>query len=180
VDESKHLLESIEDSAVIHYIEELNHKLVNLTDKVADLFDSNDMEWIDAYGNEQDKTNKLHRWPLFVMLVSAIICLGCSTIFHWFSAHSKDLHEVLNRLDYAGISILIAGSCYPPYYYFFFCTPLLRNAYLTFISTFAITVFIYSFRPDFNKPHKRQLRGIMFLTLGLSTAFPILHLAFFP
>jgi len=40
-------------------------------------------------------------------------------------------------------------------------------------------VFIYSFKPDFNTPAKRTLRGSLFLTLGLSTAFPILHLALF-
>ena len=80
-----------------------------------------DLDWIDVYENQHGDFSKLERWPMFVMLVSAIICLGCSTCFHLLSAHSKKWHDLLNRLDYAGISILIAGSCYPPYYYFFYC-----------------------------------------------------------
>jgi adiponectin receptor len=51
--------------------------------------------------------------------------------------------------------------------------------YLTFISVFAITVFLYSFTPDFHSPPNRKLRGTLFLTLGLSTGFPLLHLALF-
>ncbi len=32
--------------------------------------------------------------------------------------------------------------------------------------------------PDFHVPRRRKLRGILFLTLGISTAIPILHLRF--
>lgn len=123
VNESKHLLESIEDSSVIHFIEDVKDKLVNLKDKLTDLVDSHEMSWIDIYEQGGEDYKRLTKWPVFIMLISAIICLSCSAIFHWFSAHSKSLHDLLNRLDYAGISILIAGSCYPPYYYFFYCEP---------------------------------------------------------
>lgn len=33
--------------------------------------------------------------------------------------------------------------------------------------------------PNYHAPEKRKLRGVMFLLLGVSTAFPIFHLAFF-
>ena len=51
--------------------------------------------------------------------------------------------------------------------------------YLSFISIFAITVFFFTLSPDFHVPKRRRLRGTLFLTLGISTAIPILHLAFF-
>jgi hypothetical protein len=118
VNETVYLIEKIEDSAVVHFFEDINVKLIKFKEKVDDLLDLNEMNWDDSL-----KPRRLRRWPLFVFLVSAIICLSSSAIFHWFSAHSKTYFEFLNRLDYAGISILIAGSCFPPYYYFFYCEP---------------------------------------------------------
>lgn len=64
---------------------------------------------------------KIGRWPLFIMLSASIICLGFSTIFHWFGIYNKEIYKVLTRLDYGGICFLIAGSCYPPYFYFYYC-----------------------------------------------------------
>ena len=33
---------------------------------------------------EVEKETSLRRWPIFIMLSSAIVCLSFSTIFHWF------------------------------------------------------------------------------------------------
>ena len=68
-----------------------------------------------------DKKDKIPRWPLFIMLSAAIVCLGCSATFHWFGIYSKKVFKFLSRLDYAGITFLIPGSCYPPYFYFYYC-----------------------------------------------------------
>ena len=51
----------------------------------------------------------------------AIICMGASATFHLFKEHSHKSHKLLAKVDYAGISIMIAGSSTPPYYYSFFC-----------------------------------------------------------
>ena len=125
------------------------------------------------------KIEQLRRWPLFIMLSSAIVCLGCSCIFHWFMALSPKASNVLSRLDYAGITILIAGSCYPPYFYFFYCEVYLCTVYLCFISIFAISVFVFALSPDFHVPRRRRLRGTLFLTLGLSAGIPVVHLILF-
>jgi len=62
--------------------------------------------------------------PLFLHIAGAISCLGCSAIFHLFKDHSQNMGEFLVRLDYAGISLMIAGSNMPPLYYSFYCKPL--------------------------------------------------------
>lgn len=67
------------------------------------------------------KGEDIGRWPLFIMLFSAMICFFFSTSFHWFSIYSKELYSFLCRLDYVGITLLIPGSCFPPYYYFYYC-----------------------------------------------------------
>ena len=55
------------------------------------------------------------KWPLFIMLSSSIVCFGFSSIFHWFLIYSKKVYTILSRLDYAGITFLIPGSCYPSF-----------------------------------------------------------------
>ena len=59
--------------------------------------------------------------PLFIHMVCAIICLGSSAVYHLFKDHSEMVHKTLVRVDYAGISIMIAGSNTPPLFYSFFC-----------------------------------------------------------
>lgn len=76
---------------------------------------------INEYTINDIKGEDISRWPLFIMLSAAIVCFGFSTSFHWFSIYSKELYSLLCRLDYAGITFLIPGSCYPPYFYFYYC-----------------------------------------------------------
>ena len=130
--------------------------------------------------NLKDRQVKsLARWPLFIIILSAIICLTFSASFHSIGNMNEKYHILLNRFDYGGISILISGSCYPPYYYFFYYSTGFRYFYLTEISVFGIGTFLYSLTDDFNKPERRTLRGILFLIFGLCTGIPILHMSFF-
>ncbi len=115
------------------------------------------------------------------------MCLGCSATFHLCFVHSEAASIILGKLDYAGISFLIAGSCFPPYYYLFYCSTgkflyyllVLLTVYLTFISVLALAVLICSLRKDFGDPEKRGFRGFLFLSLGVSAGLPILHLILF-
>lgn len=128
---------------------------------------------------KQDYNKKnLHRWPIFIMLISAILCLSFSTQYHILGVISKKINSFSSRFDYGGISLLIAGSCYPPYYYFFHCDNIFKSIYLCFITIFALCVFFYSLTSDFYLPTRRTFRGILFLILGLSTAIPVFHLIF--
>ena len=67
------------------------------------------------------KGENVGKWPLFIMLISSIACFGFSSSFHWFLIYSKNVYSILSRLDYAGITFLIPGSCFPPYFYFYYC-----------------------------------------------------------
>ena len=96
-----------------HNIQFLTRKWEICSNKITDC--------INEYALNDIKGENISRWPLFVMLSAAIICFGFSTSFHWFSVYGKELYSLLCRLDYAGITFLIPGSCYPPYYYFYYC-----------------------------------------------------------
>ena len=83
---------------------------------------SNELKnYMNKYLINNIKGEDIGRWPLFIMLFSAMICFFFSTSFHWFSIYSKELYSFLCRLDYVGITLLIPGSCFPPYYYFYYC-----------------------------------------------------------
>ena len=109
----------------------LINKIVNIFSKDSNVLDDITIKWdicvkkiisYIKYDNEDDiKGENIGRWPLFIMLSAAIVCFGFSTTFHWFSIYSKNLYSLLCRLDYAGITFLIPGSCYPPYFYFYYC-----------------------------------------------------------
>ena len=59
----------------------------------------------------------LPRWPLTVFMLSALCCLFFSAWFHCFQAVSAQMTVVFQCLDYAGITLLIAGSNVPVIYY---------------------------------------------------------------
>ena len=122
---------------------------------------------------------KLGKWPLYIIIISAILCFTFSASFHSIGTMSATHHNILNRFDYGGISLLISGSCHPPYYYFFYFSQKIKIFYLSEITIFGVGTFLYSLTDDFNKPQRRSLRGTIFLIFGLCTGIPILHLAFF-
>ena len=128
---------------------------------------------------EERKKKELARWPLYIIIFSAIFCLSFSTIFHLFGVMNEKYNNILNRFDYGGISLLISGSCYPPYYYFFYYSSLFQYLYLILITVFGVGTFLYSLTDDFNKPKRRALRGTLYLIFGLCSGVPIIHMAFF-
>ncbi|KAI9916362.1 hypothetical protein PsorP6_017836 [Peronosclerospora sorghi] len=115
-------------------------------------------------------------WPIFVFMASAVICLTCSSIFHLMFVVSRSAYTFLSRLDYAGITILIAGSFYPMIYYSFYCHPWLRNTYLVSISTMAALTFIVALLPVFSTPRFLVARTCIFLALGFFGVIPVTHL----
>ena len=170
------LLTNVQDGIILIKREIIN--LIKLDTSKSDYFEKE----LDEKFNtdiEKKQTIELARWPLFVIIHSAILLFIFSASFHSIGTINERYHDILNRFDYGGISLLISGSCYPPYYYFFYYSDTFKYLYLTEITVFGIGTFLYSLTDDFNKPQKRTLRGIIFLIFGLCTGIPIIHMAFF-
>ena len=51
----------------------------------------------------------LPRWPIFVFLVSAALCLLLSSVYHTFYIVNPEVSKQLAKLDYVGISLLIGA-----------------------------------------------------------------------
>jgi len=81
----------------------------------------------------------------------------------------------LKRFDYAGISIMIAGSCTPPFYLGFFCDELqhLRWAYLGSMWLVCVAAALATFFPDRTNA---TFRAVIFILAGVSCLPGIIHL----
>lgn len=123
-------------------------------------------------------THHVPHWPIFVFMVSAVICLTCSATFHLLFVHSKPAYFILSRLDYAGITILIAGSFYPLIYYAFYCQPWAQRLYLTAITVMAALTFAVTLVPAFGTPKYLMFRTGIFLSLGFFGLVPVSHLVY--
>ena len=117
------------------------------------------------------------RIPLYIHMLSGIICLSFSTFFHLFWSWSQHANNYFSRLDYGGISFLIAGSCMPPYFYSFYWEDTITFAYAYSIGIYLICfwAFVVTMMPKFDKPKFRKWRALLYISAGLSTAIPCIH-----
>ncbi|XP_057814102.1 heptahelical transmembrane protein 1 isoform X1 [Cryptomeria japonica] len=115
------------------------------------------------------------RWPFFVFLGGSMFCLFSSSFCHLLSCHSERLNLFLWRLDYAGISIMIATSFFPPIYYVFQCTPIWQVVYLTGITTMGVFTVLVLLTPAFSTAKFRSFRAMLFLAMGFSGVVPAIH-----
>ena len=167
-------------SSLRDFIESLSNRFIDLREKFLDLLLLENLSFgrnkdINIYNCNNRFPKKLKRWLLFIFLISAILCLTFSATYHLIGCVSKT-YRILSRFDYGGISLLVAGSCFPPYYYFFYCEKKFCIFYLIFISIFGITTFCLSLTNNFNSPKMRGFRGKLFLIFGITAGIPIIHL----
>uniref|UniRef100_A0A914DHQ9 Uncharacterized protein n=1 Tax=Acrobeloides nanus TaxID=290746 RepID=A0A914DHQ9_9BILA len=123
-----------------------------------------------------DSHVKLYDKLIFLLFfVSAILCLGLSTLFHTCSCHSAEVFLMFRKLDYLGISVLIVGSFIPWIYYSFYCQIVPKILYISMIVAFGAAVIYMSFSPKFLQHKYRPLRATVFVLMGLSAVFPAIH-----
>ncbi|KAF9937582.1 hypothetical protein BGZ67_001093 [Mortierella alpina] len=111
----------------------------------------------------------------YIFMASAVICLFMSASFHCFSCHSDKVSHQWNRCDYVGIAVLIVGSFYPAIFYGFYCFRTLQILYISIITLFGLGTIIAVTQPHFRTPKYRWIRSVLFLALGLSGIFPVVH-----
>ena len=84
----------------------------------------------------------------------------------------------LKRFDYAGISIMIAGSCTPPLYLGFLCDELevYRWAYIGYMWFICVLAAILTFFPDRTN---QTFRVVVFVLAGMSVLPGIIQLKYY-
>ena len=103
-----------------NYLNAATNTLEYLTEDITNAIDSDSFNWVTPL-ESKIPLQKVSRWPLIVFLISAIICFSMSSLYHLFNAHSHHVYKLMSRFDYAGISLLICGSFFPPIYYMYYC-----------------------------------------------------------
>lgn len=107
--------------------------------------------------------------------LGAVMCLAMSAVFHTVQNHSPNIARIANQMDYIGIVFLIVGSFVPSIFYGFYCHPMLQTVYLTMITSLGLLCAAISATPQFRHPTWRRFRARMFIALGLSALFPVVH-----
>ncbi|TGZ81436.1 putative hemolysin-III channel protein Izh2 [Ascodesmis nigricans] len=102
-------------------------------------------------------------------------CLALSATFHTISNHSVPVAKFGNQLDYLGIVIAIFGSTVPSVYYGFYCYEKLMRTYWIMMGTIGLLVAYATFDPRFRTPKYRPIRASLFIGMGISGVFPVLH-----
>ncbi|KAL4430423.1 hypothetical protein ABPG74_013273 [Tetrahymena malaccensis] len=159
----------------------------DLKDDLIKQIDSKEFDWIDfhmsdfLHGNEKVDTNQHHvsRWPIFVFLVTAFLCLLCSAAFHLFHAINPQYYKIFLRMDYAGVSLLISGSTFPIFYYGFYCNLELGYFYLACIGIASLVVFFVSLQDFIHTQKYFTMKSVMYGSLGIFAAVPIAHLIYY-
>lgn len=105
----------------------------------------------------------------------AIICLGCSFVFHTVNCHSQFVGKLFSKLDYCGIALLIMGSFVPWLYYGFYCHFKPKVIYLSVVCALGITSIMVSLWDKFSESGWRPFRAAVFMTFGLSGIIPAIH-----
>jgi len=111
-----------------------------------------------------------------VFLASAIMCLMGSACFHMFYQMNEKVFRYLMRVDYAGISLLILGSSFPPFYYGFYCDVWLRYFYLFIVGSACLAVYVISIFDFIHRDKWRKIKGVMYGSLGIFAGVPAIHL----
>lgn len=129
---------------------------------------------LSRFGLEKMISN-LEIWPILLFLSTAVFCLGCSTIFHWFHQKNNTISNILNKLDQAGISILIYGSTVSLLYYLSYCKKMFFLIYFIIFTVSSSTIFCLSMMDWFYSNENKALRTYILIGLGLVSGGAMFH-----
>jgi channel protein (hemolysin III family) len=121
---------------------------------------------------------RLERWPIFVFLTCAVLCMVFSSAFHLLYCHSLSMFKAMVRIDYSGIALLIGGSYFPWLYYNFYCLGSWQQVYLTSVVLIGSATFFLSLLEFFSRPQFNTIRIFTFIGFGAFCVVPTAHMLF--
>lgn len=124
--------------------------------------------------------NYVPRWPIYVNLLAAAICMFLSVIYHNFNCMSAYWSNTLVTLDYGGITLVILGNAVPIIIYPFACTPLhpTRNFFISMVTVTCLSSFLALFNETLASTKCATFKALMFFSCGIMAGTPLIYLAF--
>ncbi|KIW85526.1 hypothetical protein Z517_00918 [Fonsecaea pedrosoi CBS 271.37] len=110
-----------------------------------------------------------------IQVGAAIVTMLLSSTYHTLLCHSKDVENLMLRVDYVGILTLILGSFFSGIYVGFYCEPLLRWVYWSMIISLSLVTATLVLHPRLQGLKYRTLRAWAFILTALSGFAPIIH-----
>ena len=121
-----------------------------------------------------------HAIAMVIIATCAALTMGISAVFHLLFVVGRPEASVLQRLDYAGIVILTAGSTFAAVYFFFFCRPVAFWVYSGVATVVNVYVGVMAQTDAFGSTEYDLLRPAAFTVAGVVCGVPILHALFLP
>ena len=82
---------------------------------------------------------------------------------------------MFQKLDFAGIAILITGSYLPYVYYIFYCSPFWQVLHSLVITGLGAAVIGFTQTQFFTQPGKQVVRSGIFIGYGFCSISPMMH-----
>jgi adiponectin receptor len=130
------------------------------------------------FSKEEGLIREASRWPMLFYLVTALLCMLFSSLFHLFGCHHNRLiQQIFGRLDYCGITLLIFGSFVPVIYYIT-SFGVWRIFYLGSLGVISAIMITFSLFEWYYLPQYRMIRTFSFVGMGFYGLIPFAHLVF--
>jgi adiponectin receptor len=110
-----------------------------------------------------------------VQVDAAVVTMFLSSSYHTMLCHSKDVENLMLRVDYVGILTLILGSFFSGIYVGFYCEPILRWMYWSMIISLSLVTAMLVLHPKLQGIKYRSHRTWAFISTALSGFAPIVH-----
>lgn len=116
--------------------------------------------------------------PIVVFIFSGMIRFMGSTLYHTFGCQSHWHSSLFLKIDYSGISALIAGSLVPFVWYIFHGLTHWQCFYLAVLFVLSCTVMFVSFSERFASPGHKPYRVLCFVLLAAFSVIPFVHMLY--
>jgi len=145
------------------------------------------LDWVEMWPNYNKSSSSfisgqevhaLERWPIYVFLTTAVVCMVFSSLFHLLYCRSLEVYKFMVRLDYSGVALLISGSYFPWLYYSFYCSSNWQIFYLTTVVILGFITFCISLFEFFSDPRFNEVRVAVFISFGAFCVVPTLHVLY--
>lgn len=118
------------------------------------------------------------KFPIMVFLFSGMVCFMFSTLYHTFGCQSEHHCAFYLKIDYSGISTLIAGSLVPFVWYVFHGLTHWQCFYVVTLFLLASLVLYVSFSEHFSTAEYQPYRALCFVLMAGFSVVPFLHMVY--